>query len=105
MVDDNGAILLIISFFAIGHMSALSKCIGNRHLVTLAGNYERLLAVSRKLFKNGLMKMLLKKSSLRGTKQSRIIQGKPVNGGALIIIICFFIGINELPSVGSLRAL
>jgi hypothetical protein len=27
-------------------MSALSKCIGNRHLVTLAGNYERLLAVS-----------------------------------------------------------
>ncbi|WP_413670475.1 hypothetical protein ACEN9X_11335 [Mucilaginibacter sp. Mucisp86] len=27
-------------------MSALSKCIGNRHLVTLAGNYERLLAVA-----------------------------------------------------------
>jgi hypothetical protein len=25
-------------------MSALSKCIGNQHLVTLAGNYERLLA-------------------------------------------------------------
>jgi hypothetical protein len=27
-------------------MSALSKCIGNRDLVTLAGNYERLLADS-----------------------------------------------------------
>ncbi len=45
-VNHNGAILLIISFFAIGHMSALSKCISNRHLVTLAGNYECLSAVS-----------------------------------------------------------
>jgi len=28
-------------------MSALSKCIGNRHLVTLTGNYVHLLAVSQ----------------------------------------------------------